>query len=303
MKRIVIVFIAIIAAIAFSSCEKEQLGMYNPKKKIHKIYQKTGNSEKKLTETWTWEGDKLMRVDIDDIGASIADIFEYDGKFMSKITRTMTHLSGQSVVGEFLFSYDGKKLTKIELLTDGVIDGYVTFLYEGNKISKMMTELSITKSSQAVDIVFSSMRYVLPAELLNILKETHKSMEKSTADAQIVLTSTLTWDGDNIKKVIAETLFGENVQIHNIEYSYDTKNNPFYGNYLGSTTTTITGAGTNGMTKNNPTKIVRFIVDEPYSNMEATYTYKYEGNYPVEVISAITNADILPETTYYEYFD
>ena len=306
MKRIVIVFIAIIVAIAFSSCEKEQLGMYNPGKKIHKIYE-LKISEKVLTETWTWEGDKLMRVDIVNTGgASVTDIFEYDGKFMSKITRTITHSSGENVVGEFLFSYDGKKLTKLETLAEGAMNASVTFLYEGNKVSKMVTEFSfpIIKSSQEIDMVFSSLRYVMPTEVLKPLKQqTHRNMEKSTTAESTVLTTTLTWDGNNIAKISAESMVNNELQIIDSELSYDNMNNPFYCNYLGSITTTITaGAGTYGMAKNNPVKVVSLISNMPYYYEENILNYKYENKYPVEVTYIEIGRDYT-ETIYYEYLD
>ena len=286
MKRMTVVFIAIIVAFAFSSCEKGQLGVYNPKKKIHKVY-KLVDSEKQLAETWNWDNDKLKWVDIHvGDGFSATDIFEYDGNFMSKITRSVSVPPLViPLVNETFLTYDGKKLVGINSKLNGVTIMDIALIYKGNKVSQMGITSPIFEE---IDKAFPSLRYVLPAQIFDIAKETHKSMTK-TSPVEYDAIVFLTWEKDNFVKAVTQSQTMEGVT----EYSYDNMNNPFYG--------LVVGGSTNGFTKNNMTKLVSTQNNYPNSKYEQTYTYKYENNYPIEF--TVEDSDDDTETTYYEYID
>ena len=60
MKKLGLVIIAIVMIFVFNSCEKENLGIFNPKKKISKIYAETNGHY--LREQWTWNGEQLQQI-------------------------------------------------------------------------------------------------------------------------------------------------------------------------------------------------------------------------------------------------
>ena len=50
--------------IVFSSCKKEDVdGVYDPKKKIDRIYKENLNGEKYLVELWNWDKKQLKSID------------------------------------------------------------------------------------------------------------------------------------------------------------------------------------------------------------------------------------------------
>ena len=292
MKKFLILFIAIVTLIAFSSCEKEPLGVFNPTKKIHKIYQQTEYASKHLTETWTWDNNKLTQVDYSpnaNSNITYKDNFEYDGNFMSKIVRTYVNdLMGYTTS----FIYDKKKLVTIHSMftLDMEYSTQMNFFYKGNKISKMEMISDLPEYSQKSDFVFSSLRYVLPTQIIDIIKETQKNTGKGIA-AENVITVLFTWNGDNIIKTITELSTFEGMRTDVSEIAYDKMNNPSYGYFLG------TNIG--GLTKNNPTKVIS------YSRLEQTYSYKYKNKFPVEIIREINwgYGELETTSTYYEYLE
>lgn len=297
MKKLTVVFIAIIT-LMFSSCEKEPIGVFNPKKKIYKVYQQTEYASKHLTETWTWDNNKLMQVDYSPNANSniiYKDNFEYDGNFMSKIVRTYVYdLMGYTIS----FIYDKEKLVTIHSMftLDMAYPTQMNFFYEGNKISKMEMIPNLSEYSQKSDFVFSSLRYVLPTQIIDIIKETHKNTGKGIA-AENVITVLFTWEGDNVIKTITETQAFGVLQTGVSEISYDKMNNPCYGYFL--------GGDIGGLTKNNPTKVITITNNDTNSRIEQTYSYKYENKFPIEIIRKLDwgYGDIETTSTYYEYLD
>ena len=62
MKKYLFLILAL--SILFIGCEKE--GVYNPNKKIKRIYEESlsGSSPKRLSQEWTWEKKQLKRLTI-----------------------------------------------------------------------------------------------------------------------------------------------------------------------------------------------------------------------------------------------
>ena len=61
MKKIVLFIMVMAMIFAFNSCEKENLGVFNPKKKISKVYSESDGHY--LREQWYWSGDQLQQVE------------------------------------------------------------------------------------------------------------------------------------------------------------------------------------------------------------------------------------------------
>ena len=135
----------------FTSCQKEQEGVYNPKKKIERIYHERylsytyGYNEtyeyvdpKHLSEVWNWDGNVLNSIDYFDEEGYSAEraTFIYDGKRLSEIRisydgeesyryiynyqdNLLSSISGyyadeQTPISTFQFTHSGKKITRIE---------------------------------------------------------------------------------------------------------------------------------------------------------------------------------------------
>jgi len=102
MKKSIIFCICIAVIAMFSACNKDQEGVYNPSKKIQKIYSVNDNGVKELEEVWNWNGKLLVAiVDVDDNSEST---FLYDKK------QRLTSIDTKDSHSEF--TYDGKYLLR-----------------------------------------------------------------------------------------------------------------------------------------------------------------------------------------------
>ena len=61
MKKLALFCVTIVAIFAVSSCEKENLGKFNPKGKISKVYSESDGHY--LKEQWLWSDDQLRQVE------------------------------------------------------------------------------------------------------------------------------------------------------------------------------------------------------------------------------------------------
>ena len=284
----VVALVAVMSAGMFSACKKD--GVYNPKKKISKIYEQNDNGEKELSETWTWDGNKLARIDY---ANGNFNVFEYEKDRLINITDRNGNYQK--------YVYDGSKIDKIqEWSKDGsVLYMEYKFEYKGNKISKITTESSIdfgdfddmymetsSKSQKS-----NALRFVLPEQIADIAStELKNNLKSQKALGTISITMELTWKGNNIEKA---TLTNSTLNIPiSTQFTYDNKSNPMYGFLTGETVGTTS--------KNNPKKVTITIAGMPMA--EQNYSYEYDGNFPTK-ITATQTSDAETETSvgYIEY--
>lgn len=320
MKKTVF-YAAAAALLLFGACQKE--GKYNPKQKIAKVYEEfnytdsyydeytgewntnSNNVPKHLSEQWTWDGKKLSQIayigyDYDDQGNMVPDgqevvNFSYDGSQMTEATTTF----GERMV----FTYEGKKLQKAELYDDATTP-YMTYEFEhdGKKISSMtvtMAEAYYDKKSANV----SRLEHLLLGNIIPQTKSTDKfvcQLHAKAAKAGLSIRMDLTWDGDNVSKIVAATPYGNATAT----FTYDDKNNPFknFGPMFGFYGETETGV--EFCNKNNITKMV--ISDIDGGSDEENYTYTYDGQWPVSCTNMYSYEDEYSRgtnsrTVYYEY--
>jgi hypothetical protein len=271
---------------SMTSCKKD--GVYNPKKKISKIYTQQGAEPKKLSETWTWDKNKVVSM-VDEAGA--ITYFEYDKNRISKIT---------NVGGYSEYTYDGSKLSKITSYVGSVVYATITFEHDGKKISKVTMEtislLDFDLASTTKSLMSRAMRFVLPVQVSEAIAS---STQKSRKAGGIRMSYTLKWKGDNVEEVSSEEISLLDMTVvekMTISYTYDTKKNPYDGLLL-------MDAGATLLSKNN-------ILSEHMSidGVEAAktdYTFTYDSNFPTEE-KAVTIYAAYPtvkgtSTTYYEY--
>ncbi len=317
--------------VLFAACTEKE-GVYNPKKKIAKIYtssvshygrydpetgtlynQNTFSYDKQLSEEWTWDGNKLSKITVYPISPAPNDQerghddihFTYDGNQIQRIESENEYMT---------FTYDGKKLQQIQLFSTGSSNPFetYTFTHEGNKVTKVVfafEDLLINKTSvnQMKKILF---RFILPsAEKANkALATLQQAAAKGSADGMVSIPMELTWTGDNVTGINANYLFpgmtGPEARSLSATFEFDDKCNPFKNNFLlGMNDGSFSVFNENNMTKS--TTITRFGDGYPFTD-EITYSYTYDNQWPltqtaVTLYHAEDYGSIDSTTLYFEY--
>ena len=281
----VVALVVVISASMFSSCKKD--GVYNPKKKINKIYSQNSKGEKILSETWTWDNDKLMRIDY---GGGF-EVFEYDKDKLIKFTYNNGNYEK--------YTYNGSKIDKVELWNKEGNDVLIEYKFEytENKISKISSKCYISFDDMETSLnnqKNNALRFVLPEQIANIISIPFENKLKNRKTSETVsITMELTWKGDNIEKVIYISNYNSlNLSSTEIfHYTYDNKLNPMYGYLNGRTDAT---------SKNNVKKMIMTDGNEP--SLEEEYSYVYDGKFPTEITRTQTlGTHKSTSVTYYEY--
>jgi len=85
MKKLGAILIGLLLLSAFYACEKSNLGEYNPKAKIEKVYDESDG--RYLLEQWQWDGDMLKSIDYFRKSGNLdySQNYLYDGKRLSRI--------------------------------------------------------------------------------------------------------------------------------------------------------------------------------------------------------------------------
>lgn len=297
MKKSLYTALALLLVSAvFVNCQKD--GVFNPKKKINKIY-KSHEGGKYLIEEWTWEGNLLGKIAYcNDTNVLRKAYYFYDKKQLVRVENT-------NDLSYVLISYNKSQYDKMDFYTkyDRKVRSY-TFTYDKKKISKIDVTVYKNPAKSAMSIEDDIMSAFIPKI---ILEETNKLMMGSPlwkSDGDDVFVYTLKYDGDNVVEWkisdANETKLKETV----FQYSsYDKNMNPYYM----SNPTDGTNPVSFTFCKNNPLQMTRtqYVANEKIASFTFDYIYKYDDKkYPTEVIEkqigeSYTNSD----TTYYEYIN
>lgn len=283
MKKLSVVLstilVIVIVSISFTSCE-DPAGVYNPKKKIAKVYQKEVGEAEYLSQEWTWDGNKL---------ASIT--FYYEGEFegMDEYTydgdRVMKVRDNYGYHAEF--SYLDKQFDKIKFYDpDRELMIEYAFQYERKKISKITLHFyddDIDKN------LISMMNRGFIGQLLSKegMKMVAKKMSNHPKESVVM---NLSYEGDNLASI--------KVEDESITFSkYDTHTNVLYNfcpfsTYDNNTIYYI-------FSKNNPGKsnynVGAFTIT-------TNYTYTYNGDFPATIQSSMVyGGESYASTTRIEY--
>ncbi|MBR6333915.1 MAG: hypothetical protein IKR77_05945 [Bacteroidales bacterium] len=274
-----LIYLSCFALLAcFASCNKTEDGVYNPSKKIHKIYEVNENGEATLSQDWHWDGDMLTSIDNYYALLTLTDHFTYDDQ--SRLTR----IDNGSSHSEFF--YDGKELRTVIVYQDGDQVGRYNFEYQGKKISVIKMEIDDDIFDIFKNKGWSSnpLQFLLP-EVSQTLQPVVKQYAQDSKGS-VNITMTLHWDGHNVKTldIDMDGLFGMKA-IATTECTFDNKHNPFKGFF------SLMSSGSNPMetafyNQNNlltsTTRIASMI------NSQQEISYEYEGNYPVKVVTKTT---------------
>lgn len=324
MKRIVYCAIALAAITLFAACQKD--GKFNPKEKIANVYEEsfytssssndgqtysdTSQTPKRLTERWTWDGNKLTQVvyiyyNQEWDGTSYTETtseetvnFTYDGKQLTEAN------DGDERI---VFTYDGKKLLKAEVYEVNETTPYSTldFEHDGKKISKItLTEYDGIDWDVKGKPAVSRLERLLLSNMLPDMKPVENVIakaKKSGAKASNGIVVELTWDGDNVSKMVVK----EGAYNTTVTFTYDDKNNPYQGFlYILDCMLEDGPVFTNS---NNIVKAVYNLSDYDGKGLsEENYTYTYDGKWPTSRTLTYRDGNdsysfYYRETKYFEY--
>jgi hypothetical protein len=269
----------------FTSCKKD--GVYNPKKKISKIFKQSGGS-KILAETWTWDKNRVSKIEYTN---GSYQKFEYEKKQMSKI------LSSSGDYAKLV--YDGSKINKIESYVNNTLSSSYKFEHKGNKISKVTVERYYTIGTNNAKLATNEtniLRFILPEEISEDIAAFNLEKKNRKATGTYTVTYKITWKGDNIEEMVLESLADDKIYTETYKFTYDKKKNPTCG------LLTYSGIDPVGHSKNNVTKTAATNSNNIFWDYEFSYTY--DRNYPKEVTRVYRSGSrTTTDVTFYEYED
>ena len=210
MRKLIIFWMAVVAIFAFTSCEKDNLGVYNPKWKISKVYGESDGHY--LKEQWLWSDDQLRQVEYYKKNGAVDYIcrYQYENGLLSRIETDDQHTD---------FEYDGKTLATIKTYYGDQLAETYAITLEKQKLS----HISINKNAKSVAGKGSDVLRLLSPELDAYLSKSDAKREHydySTAEIDF------TWDGDNVKYMKMKIDRPDSVQNLTFTYVYDENINP-----------------------------------------------------------------------------
>lgn len=299
MKRFVICLAAIGLIFSFNACKKD--GVYNPSKKVSKIYTEVylydsaGSvtcSIPVLSENYTWDKNRLKELDSYIEGRQIGkQIFVYDGNRLARIDHVYPDYPTE-IEYQTIFSYEGSKLHKATILEEGDIEIEMEYIYDKNKISEIV--YTIYNEGLRSANILEPLKQVMDPNVVEVLssdKEILACMEaknglthKAGVETRKVF---LEWEKDNISQIKVE----DGHFTRNVSLTYDNKKNPFYSRPI-EDITEVSPAYSMFSYFCNKNNIVQM---ESTSPMGLTRTvsieYEYDGSYPVKQTITPPHAD------------
>lgn len=285
MKKISLYFALFVASLIMLSCDKTEgiendpIGVYNPNKKISKVYHDFMGGGKELSQIWNWDGNKLKSIDhysVDEI-IEISN-YKYDEK--NRVSRVYNEF------GEYTdYYYDDDKLKRAIYNTDQNQDIY-DFVYEQDKIKEINLKYCSERLSRTHNVSIEPLSiFFTDFTLNNIKKSLNQICSKDNEEVEIRIE--LKWDGDNIQKIIVTEPDSEEDIAMTITYKYDDKFNP-YKNYSALYVEIYEdGLASYIYSKNN---VVEEIYNIEYEGMPLDegsgyqYLYTYDGDVPMSVV-------------------
>ncbi|MCL2435136.1 MAG: hypothetical protein FWD09_03215 [Lentimicrobiaceae bacterium] len=278
MKKLSLLFIAL--CLILLGCQKE--GIYNPDKKIKRIYVEMPNDVKRLSQEWTWDKNLLTKIDTYSSlwGLFATANFEYDNK--ERVIKVVTEIKDVSEYYSTI-SYNKGKYDRIEFYDEDSLYASYEFQYDKNKVSKIIYTWYGEIIMDLKKCSFISM--IIPKEIID---KTYEDMQKSGSKGKYVATMKISYSGNNLSEIAYDT----STATHTYE-NYDNKSNPFYS--FDPTTP-------QHLSKNNVGKIT--YTSGGYINT-TKYEYTYNDNFPIEVVEKYSSIDdgsaTIRRKTYYEY--
>ena len=292
-----------------AGCQKEDV--YKPGKKISKIYDTYTSGEKRLYQTWNWDGDLLKSISF--FNGSSEMRFQYNGKQLSAIYE----LGGTNLY--YLFHYDkkGKRLDSLDVYRDCLsldpnvrrLAHYVFSYNEDGLISGYEEEIyahpSWKDSDEALRMVLQCAIPGLPDIAAQKLAKP-RTQRKGDEEIWDRIFVSFTYQGENVTECHILT---NDILEENYTFTYTDYLNPSHKLFQS------TSFSSSGLYSKNLVKTCHYenlLSSDPtvnyYEDME--YQYEIEDNYPVKTTCIGTiHYYVAPEYTepfthvnYYEYY-
>ncbi|MCQ2270673.1 MAG: hypothetical protein MJZ52_05545 [Bacteroidales bacterium] len=267
-KTLTILAIACIAFI-FAGCQKD--GVYNPSKKISKIYYTTTSGNKLLDQIWTWNGKLLDRIDFYSGGTvSHSYNFTYDG---NRLTRMNDYKHNEYVE----YKYDGNHLSETNVFSGGNLRYIYKFSYKSGKLESMTLTSTSKGSDKKMEI--NPLTFMFGPEISQCIEKAEKTHSaKNNGKSAYIETYKFTWEKGEISKLVI-SYQGDGYAEVTFRYTYDKKNNPFFGSFISPEYMLLDGC----LCKHNVTKIdYTEMEDGDIETWTSTYDYSYnKNNYPI----------------------
>ena len=278
MKRFVYLTIVLgVLFVAFmASCTKE--GIYNPEKKIQRVYNDDTYTIKYLSQIWNWDG-KLLK-----------SIYHYSSSGDLSYTEAFTYEGGRLIrVNDYrhleyaTYDYDGSVLKTYNYYKNNQLSSTLNFTYDGRKVSQVVYTVFGDKEAE------KHLTAPLPAairERMDVL-----AAKADATKGLRVITYQFTWTNGNLTGIVG-TAGDEKVTF---TLTYDNKENPFKG-YLNLD-------GTKDpvyfYSKNNVTQFKENYLNGDNDIYNFSYQYDSDG-YPTKAIRTRAGSEY-SHATYYVY--
>ncbi len=275
MKKLCVVLALVALLAGFCACEKEELGVYNPKLKINMIYSEEDGHY--LQEQWTWDGDLLTKIDFYRKNGDIknSNLYFYTDNRLVRIEDGDKHSD---------FEYEGKLLKSIKTYSGETLSETYELTYNDKKLS----HIAIKKPSK--NLSGSSFLPVFLPDGGRSLDDGSKAETYNFSSADV----DLLWDGDNISHLKMKLARPDSIQKLTFSYIYDDKFNPMHGflaifpdhQMLNDSPQYSLFSKNNALTVSVTDEYDVFSKTKSY-----TYSYDYYKKYPTKVYSTFLNPE------------
>lgn len=215
MKKLGLLCLTVLLMTVFTSCDKDELGVFNPKWRLAKVYSEADMHY--LQEQWSWSTDHLERIDYYKKNGNVdySQIYHYDKNRLSSIVMDKMHSD---------FVYDGKTLTNINTYYgDQLIESYA-LSYDKKKLSHLSVQKTLDKSFDRPACDFLTCLFPMedpaPVACLYSNGDSKGTYDYTAAEVDFI------WEGDNIKYMKMSINRPDGVQKLTYTYIYDQNINP-----------------------------------------------------------------------------
>lgn len=291
MKKVLILSLCAVLCAALTSCEKDQPGVYNPGKKIKKIYYEYGG-QKFLMQSWNWDGKLLTSVDYYDLEGNLLSTENYSYDKNNRIVRI------QEGDENLDFSYENGKIQSAKYYWANTLEESYDFIYENNKLSKIEYVYYDSYPCDKHQKRLNPLAALMPQGGDVLTKAVKKLNTQQKGEEKAILE--LSWEGKNISHIHiypvvgyedVETIGSYDVETLDAYFTYDDKINPFKGwsplwfdEVIGVWDDSYCNTFNYGNMLTSS-----YIYKEngvEYDHFNTVFSYEYDGKYPVKMTSS-----------------
>lgn len=272
----------LICTLVFASCKKESNENQNTSKtRIASVKNSVGDSTSMVVteiNEYTWNGEVLSKIVLKNGNGYNIGVYipKYDDKNRLK---EYTIGSGGVTNGVYKFSYnDANDLVRIDYFDyNNELEDYYLITMTNGKV----TEIAHYGMGDDEEKAFDALRFIMPEHVANAVAQS----TSITKDFALETVNKFTWEGNNIVKFVT-LIQGESSDYDvTYEWTYDDKINPLQTIYVMS----FFYHPDQVYSANN---IVTEVSTLPLVNpRKTTYTYEYNGEYPVKRNGVTSGAD------------